>query len=133
MKVTIRLTRNRRPIEVAFGDNLSKQKRYFELSKDGCIRTGVFLFSLQPESVMHDSSLNFPNIVKPRCKLNIKRWIYDGYRQAINKDRKDKTKFIRKMFRFLNLKTEFNATLSRAEKVQWVRLQSRYSREKTLS
>lgn len=132
MKVTIRLTHGYRPIEVGFDDNLSRQKKYFELSKDGCIRTGVFLFSLQPEQITHDSSLNFPGVVKPRCKLNVKHWIYAGYKRAIHEDRRDKLKLIRKMFQFLNLKTEFRATLSRAEKVQWMRIQEKYRREKTL-
>lgn len=132
MKVTVRLTRGRRPIEVAFGDSLLRRKKYFELSKDGCIRAGVFLFSLRLESITYSSSLNVPHVVKPRCKLNVKRWLYDGYKRAMHRDRQDRAKFIRKMFRFLNFKTEFEATLSRVEKVQWAQLQAKYGREKTL-
>lgn len=121
MDFVLRITKGKFPLKVEAIDSkgCSALARRFPLDRNGCIAAGKLLFDIGAEHWRCSSSVDFPADIVPRCRLDVRNLVADGYHAAFNSAMKPRLDMITKAMKFLYASEEFTAALSEKEKAAW--------------
>ena len=95
-------------VKVKCGDNACQR---YPLTKKGCLQAGRDLFAEGQESWMNSSSVDFPQEVKPGCKLDVRELMSEGYRQAADEADAPRKRLLAKVLAFCLKSDEFMFSL----------------------
>ena len=62
--------------------NAAQERKYFPLTKRGCIAAGKWLAEIGADSWSNSSSVDFPKEVKPRFRHNVSDLMTEGFRSV---------------------------------------------------
>lgn len=131
MNFVLRLIAGKNPLRVEMTDangNITMSKR-FPLDRDSCMAVGKLLFDLGAEHWSCRSSIDFPEEIVPRCRLDIRELVLRGYHKAYNHAVKPQRGMLIKALKFLYASKEFVASLSVEEEVAWADMYKRQMSE----
>lgn len=98
----------------------------FPLTKKGCIQAGRYLWSINTERWQYASSVDFPQTVKPRCKLDIRELIDQGFNQEKTKSEAAHKSVTRKIIDLAAKDDQFLMALSADEYTAWEKICKNY-------
>jgi len=99
-------------IKVAVGKNALR----FPLTKAGCLAAGRDIFKMDAPHFMCSSSVDFPQLIKPRCRLDVRELMSEGFTKAMDEAERPRKKLISKIVTFCNMSAVFMSKLTDEEK-----------------
>jgi len=95
-------------VKVKVGDNACQR---YPLTKKGCLQAGRDLYAEGIENWINSSSVDFPQAVKPGCKLDVRELMGQGFQEAADAADAPRKRMVAKVLAFCLKSDEFMSSL----------------------